>query len=236
MEPAVGLATRYKNNPAKPTLGGGCEGVIAGGQTATPGYMVITCMDCCTDLHALFGLRCGEALAVQFAGPVIPAYDPDCNASQLFQEHLHLAIQDMGVTHLTLLGHTPCSTAKKLAENLYGGGDIPRLKKLSAKILQNAMILAGEGRTQDITEEIGRQIVIQGIKNLFDYPAVEKAIRCGRLTAEGLQIDRKAGALLKLNTDGNGFTFDAVTSGDQSSSSASGAPPPIAATARKEFA
>ncbi len=172
--------------------------------------LIISCMDLCMSLHKLFGFDDGEVVISRIAGPMIPPYDEGSSQSQILQETLLIALTDMRVRNIAILGHTQCKTAKKLSESIYCSGDIFAMKKLSEDVLQNALTQAGESDQQALSAEIEKQIIIQSIKNLFDYPVVQKAIGHGNLTVEGLQIDAESGKLFKLNTDGRGFTFDLV--------------------------
>ncbi len=175
-----------------------------------PHSLIMTCMDSRVSLFNLFGLMPGESLVLRSAGPLIPIFDDTCSASQVFHENLLLAINDMKIKSLCLLGHTGCGAAGKLSSNIYNSGDIPWMKKVAGQIMQNAMNIAGDSNQGILATEIEKQIIIQGIKNLFDYPVVMQAIREGRLTVEGLQFDIHNGRLLKLIADGRDFHFEIV--------------------------
>lgn len=184
------------------------ESLVKNGQK--PEVLIITCMDSRISVFNLFGLDTGEAVVLRSAGPIIPEYDLDNAASQLLHENLSLAINDLGVGSLALLGHSKCGVASKLANNLYAPGDIPCLKKTAGHVLQNALNESGDKGEQKLIEAIEHQIIIQGMKNLFDYPVVVKAITENRLTVEGMQFEMETGRLLKLNSDGKAFRFDIV--------------------------
>lgn len=181
-------------------------------QSDKPEVLILSCMDSCMNLSKMFGFKDGEAMILSYAGPVIPPFDTGDNASQILNDNLGLAINDMEIHSIALLGHTKCTAASKLAANIYNPGDIPCLKKGASSILQAALGLAGELSNEEMTREIERQIIIQGLKNLFDYPPIINAIKQNRLTVEGLQFEKETDQLLKLNTNGSGFRFDAVAS------------------------
>ena len=177
---------------------------------ASAEHLIISCMDLRVSLHALFGFQPGEMLNLRSAGAIIPPFKDSCTETQILHENLQLAIADMHIKTISILGHTKCGTAKKLSQNLYCSGDIPWMKKISERILQSAIMEADQGNQEEITRAIEKNIIIQSIKNLFDYPIIEKSIRNGELTVEGLQFDVKTGRLFKLNTDGRSFSFDIV--------------------------
>lgn len=185
-------------------------------ETASPVQaecLMITCADLTSSLYNLFGFEQGQALIMRWAGPLIPFYDPDCPASQLFEDNLRLSIHDQGITNIALIGHTECKTAEKLSRNLYGSGDIPRLRSLASPIMQMALNICGNQDQACVAHEIEKQILINGLKNLFDYPVILEGIKQSRLIIEGLQIDIQRNRILKLNTDGRSFYFDEIQTG-----------------------
>lgn len=187
---------------------GRIENVAENGEQ--PHTLFLTCADSCVHVHKMFGFEVGEVMVMRYGGPIIPIYDEDSTISQLMHENLMIAIKDVGVENLTLMGHTGCSTAEKLSKNLFGCGDIPYIKKQSEQLLQTALCNVGDHDRDLLTQEIERQFIIQGIKNLFDYPCVINAIRENRITVEGLQFNVKKGQLLKLKADGTEFRFDVI--------------------------
>ena len=203
------LAERFERN--RPDCYGtdGCIERLAEDEQ-TPEVLILTCMDSRANIGRLFALDAGDAMILQSAGPIIPPYDTESSASQLLHENLAMAINDMKVPNLVLLGHTHCATAEKLADNLYGCGDIPVIKKAANQILQATLQNVDEESRETLRKEIEKQIIIQGIKNLFDYPAVIKGIKENRLTVEGLQFQIEEGRLAKLKTDGSQFQLDIV--------------------------
>jgi carbonic anhydrase len=172
--------------------------------------LIITCIDLTSSLYALFGFKDGQALILRSAGPLIPHYGPNCPAAQLFEENLRLAIHDQEITNIALIGHTACKAAEKLSKNLYGSGDIPRLRSLASPIMQMAINTCGNQNQSCIAHEIEKQILINGLKNLFDYPVILDGIKNSRLIIEGLQLDLENNRILKLNTDGRSFYFDEI--------------------------
>lgn len=205
------LASRFETN--RPHLYGqnGRNGILAELSSCNAEHLIISCMDLKPSLFSLFGFSQGEMLNLRSAGPLIPPYDTQCSASQLYQENLTLAVNDLKIKSISLLGHSGCSTASKLSQNLYSSGDIPWIKKMSGQILQTALNECGGDQDQAcLSKEIEKQIIIHGIKNLFDYPVIMQGIREFRLTVEGLQFDMDNGRIFKLNTDGKTFFFDIV--------------------------
>lgn len=204
------LASRFESSRPKLYGKDGRIELLGGPNPANAGHLIVSCMDLRVSLYALFGFDDGEMLNLRTAGPIVPPYKEDCSESKILHENLQLAIADMQIKSIAILGHTKCGTAKKLSQNLYCSGDIPWLKKILDRILQNAIMEADQGNQEAMITAIEKQIIIQSIKNLFDYPIIEKTIRSGGLTVEGLQFDIQTGRLFKLNTDGRGFTFDIV--------------------------
>ncbi len=204
------LASRFE--ASRPNLYGrdGRIELLGEPSPASADHLIISCMDLRVSLHALFGFHPGEVLNLRTGGPIIPPYKENCSEAQILHENFQLAIADMHIKTISILGHTKCGTAKKLSQNLYCSGDIPWMKKISERIFQNAILEADQGNQEAITIAIEKHIIIQSIKNLFDYPIIEKSIRNGTLNVEGLQFDIKTGRLFKLNTDGRVFTFDVV--------------------------
>lgn len=204
------LAERFKTN--RPNNMNNDAGAVKAAEKKfdKPELLIISCMDCCVSIHSMFGLQDGEATILSYAGPIIPPYNPEDSSSQILHDNIALAINDMDIKSLVLLGHTKCGAAGKLAANIYNPGDIPCMKKAASQILQTALSIAGEMSNEEMTREVERQIIIQGIKNLFDYPVVINAIKQNRLTVEGLQLEGHSERLLKLNTNGHGFRFDVV--------------------------
>lgn len=220
------LTDRYKRFGATGTNTGhtGTSGESGKSGVVSPECLMITCMDLTCSLYPLFGFQDGQALIMRSAGPLLPAYDPDCAASQLFEENLKLAIHDMGITNIAIIGHTGCKTADKLSRNLYGSGDIPRLRSQASQIMQMALNACGSQNQACVAHEIEKQILINGIKTLFDYPVILAGIRDSRLIVEGLQIDTHNNAVYKLNTDGKGFYLDELPAADVIAASDCGCP------------
>lgn len=187
---------------------GRIEDLAENGQN--PHTLILTCSDSCMNINKIFGLEIGEAIVMRSGGPIIPAYNPDSSISQLMHENLSVAINEMDIDTLALIGHTQCSTAGKLAKNLFGCGDIPCMKKIAEQLLQAALCNVGDSNRDLLVQEIERQFIIQGIKNLFDYPCVIKAIKENRITVEGLLFDIETGRLKKLKADGTEFRFDTI--------------------------
>ncbi|MFN3700392.1 MAG: carbonic anhydrase [Alphaproteobacteria bacterium] len=175
-----------------------------------PDHLIVTCMDSRISLYKLFGLEPGEALVMRSAGPLIPIFDENCSASQIFHENLSIAINDMQVRFISLMGHTGCGAAGKLSQNLYNSGDIPWMKKVSNAIMLESINAVGEDDQRALAAEIEKQIIIQGLRNILEYPAVRKAVYALKLNVEGLQFDVHNGRILKLNTSGQTSHFDVV--------------------------
>lgn len=206
------LASRFESNRLELYGKDGRIGFMDEPDMPCAEHLIVSCMDLRVSLHGLFGFQPGEMLNLRCAGAIIPPFKVDCTESQILHENLQMAIADMHIKTISVLGHTKCGTAKKLSQNIYCSGDIPWMKKVSERILQSAIMEADQGNQEAMTASIEKQIIIQSIKNLFDYPIIEKSIRNGALTVEGLQFDIKTGRLFKLNTDGRSFTFDIVAS------------------------
>ncbi|MFP4313464.1 MAG: carbonic anhydrase, partial [Alphaproteobacteria bacterium] len=151
-----------------------------------------------------------DAMILRSAGPVIPPYDENDNACRLLHDNLSLAINDYSIGSLVLLGHSQCGAAMKLANNIYNPGDTPCLKNLSCPLVQSALDKCDHQSNENLAKEIEDQIIIHGIKNLFDYPVILQAIKEQRLTVEGMQFDMKGGRLLKLSPNLDGFRFEVI--------------------------
>lgn len=211
------LASRFELNRSKLYGKDGRIELLGKTASVSADNLIISCMDLRVSLYGLFGFHPGEILNLRTAGPIILHFKEECSEAQILHENFQLAIADMHIKTISILGHTKCGTAKKLSQNIYCSGDIPWLKKISESILQNAVMEADQGNQKEITRAIEKQIIIQSIKNLFDYPIIEKSIRNGDLNVEGLQFDIETGRLFKLNTDGRSFMFDIVAGPAQGS-------------------
>ncbi|GJL84471.1 MAG: carbonic anhydrase [Micavibrio sp.] len=160
-----------------------------------PEFLIISCMDSRTAPETIFNLKPGSCFSHRPMGALVQPYDPNPASSNELAAKLAFAIQK-GVSHIIIIGHTHCGAAIGLA----CGNDDPHIKpwlEVGQSALQRARAKTTSKDTAALARETEKQIIMTGLHNLIEYPAVQDNL--GALTISGWLFDMEHGQILELD-------------------------------------
>ena len=173
---------------------------------ATPEHLVVTCTDSCMDPAILLSCAPNEILVHRNLGNVIPPYEnqlSDCCTGSA----LEMAVSELGVSSIILLGHRDCATINRLLrkdtlakdESLIDGW----LELMScAKEQTQAQADLSDG---DKVEVCAKLSLLLSLKNLYSYPFIKEAVAKQRLSCHAWFFEIDSGYLLTFNEDDGEF-------------------------------
>ncbi len=176
-----------------------------------PDFLIISCMDSRAAPETLFNLKPGSCFTHRPMGALIQPYVPDSRSSREIDAKLTFSIQQ-GVRDIIVLGHTHCGAAIGLASN----ADDPHIKpwlEVGKSALKRAQAKTPGGDTEALARETEKQIVVTGLHNLMEYPAVEDNL--GKISMSGWLFDMEQGQILELDVDTGEFNVQKRDEADQ---------------------
>lgn len=166
------------------------------GQSA--GTLVITCADLRVDPVSLFDAHPGELFVIRNIAGLVPSYD----VSGDFQDTsatLELAVKDLGVKKIVVLGHAGCGRIRTCLAGLHQEGGTPHVDKWMSIIdAERETVL----RTMQDEPEAERRHALEqdsvkrSLDNLLTFPFIKDRVEDGKLTLAGAYLEISTGKLL----------------------------------------
>lgn len=165
---------------------------------AHPEFFIINCIDPRNGADLVFDAQPGQEFIRSQMAAIIPPYkegaQPELCAS------LSYAANHKKIKHIIVMGHSQCGGIAALVE----GTKDPYIQAW-VEVAQQAREVAkqkvGVTDTAALERETEKQVVIQSIHNLMEYPMIRKALQEGLVTINGWFFDMGAGTLHEYQPD-----------------------------------
>ena len=173
-----------------------------------PQTMIIGCCDSRVDLNAIFCTELGEVFIHRNVANLVPPHQPD-GEHHGTSAAVEYAVEELGVAHLVVIGHTNCGGVKACYEMC--SGRAPELEREESyvgrwmDILAPAFAHLPEGDEAQRIEALERATVIKSLENLITYPFVDQAMNEGRLEIHGAVAHIDDGGLEVYDAAGRAF-------------------------------
>lgn len=170
---------------------------------ANPEVFMIACIDPRSGPSSVFNADPGIMFGKRTMAALVPPYDKHDHHSD-FRAALTYAVEIKGVIDIIVMGHTHCGGIEALATNT-DNKDISKWMGTAKIALEKASNDVGTSDMRELLRETERQAVVLSMRNLMTYPAVQKAVKDGKLRLHGWMFDIRHGALLGYNLDSKSF-------------------------------
>ncbi|TVQ82183.1 MAG: carbonic anhydrase [Micavibrio sp.] len=170
-----------------------------------PEALVFSCSDSRSAPEMVLGAEPGEIFVGRQIAALVPPYDPD-DEDDTVAASIEFAVNTLGVQHIIVVGHTSCGGIQGLADDLKDGA-VGHWIQRAREIKERAKQKLG-GNTSDrkaLVAEMERESVLWSLENLRGYPAVQKAMKDGRLQIHGWQFDMKKGEINAYDPQSRSF-------------------------------
>lgn len=162
--------------------------LVENGQS--PKYFIISCIDSRCNPGTIFRAKPGIFLAHKAMGAIIRPYKQGTALAAALQ----FALDYNTVDTIIVLGHTQCGAVKALVENLEDV-EISSFVSVTKKALEKAKTTYTD--SEQIISETEKQVVLQGVENIKQYPSVARALSENRVKIKPWIFDIKTGDLLE---------------------------------------
>jgi carbonic anhydrase len=160
-----------------------------------PEVLVIACSDSRIDPAILMNSEPGELFVVRNVANLVPPYNPDGSARGV-SSAMEMAIRELKVRHVIVLGHSGCGGIRTLVETALGRA--PEREFLTPWVRIAAEACAHVVRGDDAAaaaHEVEHRALLLSLRNLRTFPWIVEAERSGELDLRGWWFDLGGGAL-----------------------------------------
>lgn len=162
---------------------------------ADPDFLMITCIDPRSGGDLVFNSLPGQQFNHPQMGAVVPPWE---FAPPELRGTVDYAVNQKKVKHLVIMGHSQCGGVKALVAQL-DDENIGPWMQTARDALEAAKAKVGTADSEKLHSETERQVIIQSVKQVLDYPMVAKAVEEGRLTVSGWYFDMKNAQLMEYD-------------------------------------
>lgn len=159
---------------------------------AHPEFFIINCIDPRNGADIVFDAKPGEEFIRSQMAAIIPPYK-EGQQTELCAS-LSYAANHKKIKHLIVMGHSQCGGIAALVE----GTDDPYIQAwvdMARTAREAARAKVGSSDIKLLERETEKQVVMQSIHNLLEYPMIKKALKTGMLTINGWFFDMENGTL-----------------------------------------
>jgi carbonic anhydrase len=170
---------------------------------ANPEVFIIHCIDPRSGAGMIFDAQPGTLFGDRVMASLVPPYDPQDTKSD-FNASLTYAIAYKEVKDVIVMGHTYCGGIEALVNNI----DDPAISgwmRAGEPALIRAKAKVGDTDIEALCRETERQAVTMSMRNLMTYPAVQDAVRAGKLRLQGWIFDMENAQLLGYDVNTGEF-------------------------------
>lgn len=164
----------------------------------SPRYFIISCIDSRSNPGTIFRAKPGAFFAHKAMGAIVRPYKKGTALAAALQ----FALEYNKVDTIIVLGHTQCGAVKALASNL-DDEEISEFINVAKHALDDAKCHCDT--QDDILAQTEKNVVLESVQNLKDYPSVAKALQKKRVTIKPWLFDIKAGDLLEYGENAHDF-------------------------------
>ncbi len=165
-------------------------------------FFIINCIDSRNGADLVFDAKPGQEFTHPLMGSIVPPFDK--NGMREFNATLHYVIDVKNVKHVIIMGHSHCGGCAALADKTTDEYIEPWVH-LAQAAEEKAEAKVGATDRDALKRETERQIVVQSLKNLLDYPMVRDAVEAGKITVNGWYFDMANGALHEYDPESGSF-------------------------------
>lgn len=158
-----------------------------------PDVLVIACSDSRSGPGTIFEADPGEIFVGRHIAALVPPYDPERKGCAVAAE-IEYAVNTLHVDHIVVLGHTECGGVKGLVDGLKGG-PVGEWMQQADDVLSRTRKKCGPAEPEQIRKTAEKESIAWSVENLMTYPAVQKAVKDGKLKLHGWQFDMAKGSL-----------------------------------------
>ena len=156
-----------------------------------PEVMVIACSDSRVNPSLIANAEPGDIFVVRNVANLVPPYDPNTNYLGT-SACIEFAVQDLGVRHIIVLGHSHCGGIKRLCEGVEDaeGREFIDGWVSIAKLAFDPNIKGDKQHRKAEREAIG-----VSLNNLLTFPWIKTKIEQGQLELHGWYFDLDSGKI-----------------------------------------
>ncbi|TNE32789.1 MAG: carbonic anhydrase [Alphaproteobacteria bacterium] len=187
----------YETNPDK------MKDVVENGQR--PKALVFSCADSRNSPEMLMGTEPGDIFVGRQIAALVPPYDKD-DKDDTIAASVEFAVNTLKVEHIIVMGHTSCGGIQGLVNDLSEGSVghwVQRAREMKDKVKAKLGDKANDHDT--LLAEVEKESILWSLENLRKYPAVDAALKEGRLQIHAWQFDMKKGEMNAYNPQTHQF-------------------------------
>ena len=165
------------------------RGLVERGQS--PDVMVIACSDSRVNPSIIAKAEPGELFVVRNVANLVPPYEPDSNYHGT-SAAIELAVRDLKVQDIVVLGHSHCAGIKRLCE------DEDKFKERHFVNTWMSIIRHADDdrfKGEERLRHVEREAVKKSLNNLLTFPWLNERVENGTLTLHGWLFDLEQGVL-----------------------------------------
>lgn len=165
-------------------------------------FFVINCIDSRSGADIVFDGKPGQEYTHSQMAGIVPPFDK--NGMEELNATLHYVIDVKKIKHVILMGHSHCGGCAALVDKT----DDPYIEPwvdIARDARNRAEEKVGTSDVEALKRETERQIVVQSLQNLLDYPMVREAVEAGKITVNGWYFDMAKGALHEYDPESDSF-------------------------------
>ncbi len=158
----------------------------------SPEYFMISCIDSRANPSTIFRARPGMFFAHKAMGAIVRPY----KTGTALAAALQFALNYNKVNTIIVMGHTQCGAIQALANNIEDE-EISRFINVVKHAHEKARSCCSD--PAEVNAQTEKEVVLESVKNLKEYPSVAKALSENRVTIKPWLFDMKEGELLEYN-------------------------------------
>lgn len=165
-------------------------------------FYIINCIDSRNGADLVFDAKPGQEFIHSQMGSIVPPYDE--YGMREFNASLHYVIDVKNIKHVIIMGHSHCGGCAALVDKTTDPLIAPWVE-LAHGAAEKAEEKVGTDDHDALARETERQIVIQSLRNILEYPMVKQAVADGRITVNGWYFDMKNGIMHEYDPQADSF-------------------------------
>lgn len=167
----------------------------------SPEYFVISCIDSRSNTGTIFNAPPGLFFSFMAMGAIVRPYKHGTALSAALQ----FALKYCGIKKIIVLGHTQCGAIRALADNI-DDPEIVSFITVAREGLKRAQTnVEPHANYEELLREAEKQIVLQSVENLKEFPSVQEALAESRVEIKPWVFDMKHGQLLEYSEEKQKF-------------------------------
>ena len=175
-----------------------------------PQTLVVSCYDSRVNPALITDADPGDLLLVRNVANLIPPYTPD-EGHHGTSAALELAIMELQVAHLVVMGHSNCGGVRALIDFEVAGKKegvfVPQWMSIAREAC-HGLIVGQDEITREMARMVEQRVVRISLSNLLSFPFVQTRVKDGLLSLHGWWFEIGTGRLYAF--DQNDESFNAL--------------------------